>query len=64
MPANVFAPQDDRPTVVLVHGAFAGFILEPGESTGELAARFPGGELGPALAPIPYVAGAESGDDL
>ena len=138
--ANVFALQADRPTVVLVHGAFAessswngvvsrlqseglpvlaianplrglandaeylrsvidridgpvvvaghsyggsvaseategagnvralvfvaSFILEPGESTGELAARFPGGELGPALAPIPYVAGTESGDDL
>ena len=29
------------------------FILEEGESTGELAAKFPGGELGPALRPVP-----------
>ncbi|MCS5713212.1 alpha/beta hydrolase [Herbiconiux sp. CPCC 205716] len=42
----------------------ASFILEPGESTGELAGKFPGGELGPALTPIPFVAGAVSGDDL
>ncbi|SDZ43307.1 alpha/beta fold hydrolase [Herbiconiux ginsengi] len=42
----------------------ASFILEPGESTGELAGKFPGGELGPALRPIPYSAGANSGDDL
>ena len=31
----------------------ASFILEEGESTGELAAKFPGGELGPALRPVP-----------
>jgi pimeloyl-ACP methyl ester carboxylesterase len=30
----------------------ASFILEEGESTGELAAKFPGGELGPALRPV------------
>ena len=140
MPTDAFAPTTDKPTVVLVHGAFAessswngvvsrlqseglpvlaianplrglahdaeylrsvidridgpvvvaghsyggsvaseategaddvralvfvaSFILEPGESTGDLAAKFPGGELGAALAPIPYAAGAESGDDL
>ncbi|SMH51003.1 Pimeloyl-ACP methyl ester carboxylesterase [Rathayibacter oskolensis] len=42
----------------------ASFLLEPGESTGELAGRFPGGELGPALTPVPYSAGSFSGDDL
>jgi pimeloyl-ACP methyl ester carboxylesterase len=40
----------------------ASFLLEPGESTGELAGRFPGGELGPALVPVPLPAG--SGQDL
>ena len=30
----------------------ASFILEEGESTGELAAKFPGGELGAALDPV------------
>jgi pimeloyl-ACP methyl ester carboxylesterase len=42
----------------------ASFLLEPGESTGELAGKFPGGELGPALTQAPYLAGANSGDDL
>lgn len=140
MSTNAFAPESDKPTVVLVHGAFAessswngvvtrllaeglpvlavanplrglapdaeylrtvidsiqgpvvvaghsyggsvaseategavnvdalvyvaSFLLEPGESTGELAGRFPGGELGPALTPISYSAGGFSGDDL
>ncbi|MGE3813560.1 MAG: alpha/beta hydrolase, partial [Candidatus Nanopelagicales bacterium] len=32
----------------------ASFLLEEGESTAELAARFPGGELGPALHPVPF----------
>jgi pimeloyl-ACP methyl ester carboxylesterase len=125
MSTNAFAPESDKPTVVLVHGAFAessswngvvsrlhaeglpviavanplrglapdaeylrsyggsvaseategaknvqalvyvaSFILEPGESTGDLAGKFPGGELGPALTPVPYSAGAFSGDDL
>ncbi|MBO1752528.1 alpha/beta hydrolase [Actinotalea sp. BY-33] len=31
----------------------ASFILDAGESTGELAAKFPGGELGPALNAVP-----------
>jgi pimeloyl-ACP methyl ester carboxylesterase len=29
------------------------FLLAEGESTGELAGRFPGNELGPALVPVP-----------
>ena len=42
----------------------ASFILEPGESTGELAAKFPGGELGPALKtlPVPLPDGKEGSD--
>ncbi|MFW3172842.1 alpha/beta fold hydrolase [Geodermatophilus sp. CPCC 206100] len=38
----------------------ASFLLEEGESTAELAARFPGGQLGPALRPVP-VATADGG---
>ncbi|HET6392838.1 MAG TPA: alpha/beta hydrolase [Blastococcus sp.] len=43
----------------------ASFLLEEGESTGELAGRFPGNELGPALRPVP-VPGPDGGtvDDL
>jgi pimeloyl-ACP methyl ester carboxylesterase len=43
----------------------ASFILEEGESTGELAGRFPGAELGSALRPVP-VPGPDEGnvDDL
>ncbi|GAA1274629.1 alpha/beta hydrolase [Sphaerisporangium rubeum] len=49
--------------VALVY--IASFALEPGESTAELAARFPGGELGPALAPVPFpLPGGGSGSDL
>lgn len=42
----------------------ASFLLEPGESTGELAGRFPGNLLGTALAPVPYRTGESSGEDL
>jgi pimeloyl-ACP methyl ester carboxylesterase len=43
----------------------ASFILEEGESTGELAAKFPGGELGSALNPVPLAsAGGQDGVDL
>lgn len=43
----------------------ASFHLDPGESTGELAAKYPGGELGPALAPRPFpAADGSSGSDL
>ncbi|GAA2011246.1 alpha/beta fold hydrolase [Microbacterium ulmi] len=43
----------------------ASFELEPGESTGELAAKFPGGELGPALESVPFPAnGSAAGTDL
>ena len=43
----------------------ASFNLEVGESTAELAAKFPGGELGAALDPVPFpIVGAEPGTDL
>ncbi|MGE0216190.1 alpha/beta fold hydrolase [Mycolicibacterium sp.] len=32
----------------------ASFLLEPGESTGELAAKFPGAQLGDALDTVPF----------
>jgi pimeloyl-ACP methyl ester carboxylesterase len=43
----------------------ASFNLEVGESTAELAAKFPGGELGPALNPVPFpTADCGTGTDL
>ncbi|GAA1055394.1 alpha/beta hydrolase [Agromyces luteolus] len=42
----------------------ASFQLEAGESTGELAAKFPGGELGPALAEVPFAVPGGEGTDL
>lgn len=43
----------------------ASFILEPGESTSQLAARFPGAELGPALDTVPFpLPGGGTGNDL
>ncbi|MEU8380985.1 alpha/beta hydrolase, partial [Streptosporangium sp. NPDC048865] len=49
--------------VALVY--IASFQLDVGEGTGELAGRFPGGELGPALGQLPYpLAGGGMGTDL
>ncbi|WP_448006525.1 alpha/beta fold hydrolase [Agromyces bauzanensis] len=56
------AAEGDSDVTALVY--IASFILEPGESTGELAAKFPGGELGPALNPLPFRTAGESGTDL
>lgn len=42
----------------------ASFLLEPGESTSELAGKFPAGELGTALVPVPLPAAADSGEDF
>ncbi|WP_370333180.1 alpha/beta fold hydrolase [Mycolicibacterium hippocampi] len=43
----------------------ASFILEPGESTSQLAAKFPGAELGPALDTVAFpLPGGEEGTDL
>jgi pimeloyl-ACP methyl ester carboxylesterase len=49
--------------VALVY--IAGFHLDIGESTGEMAAKFPGAQLGPALNPVPYpLPNGEQGTDL
>jgi pimeloyl-ACP methyl ester carboxylesterase len=43
----------------------ASFLLEEGESTGDLAGKFPGNELGPALRPVPVRGpGGQTVDDL
>ncbi|VEG51315.1 alpha/beta hydrolase [Mycolicibacterium aurum] len=43
----------------------ASFILEPGETTSELAGKFPGGELGPALNTVPFpLPNGDTGNDL
>ncbi len=43
----------------------ASFILEPGESTGELAAKYPGAQLGTALDSVPFpLPGGGEGTDL
>ena len=43
----------------------ASFQLEAGETTAELAAKFPGGELGPAVDPVPFPRGdGDTGMDL
>ncbi|MFF3439049.1 alpha/beta hydrolase [Streptosporangium sp. NPDC002721] len=42
----------------------ASFQLEVGEGTGELAGKFPGNELGPALNPVPYPVDGGTGTDL
>jgi pimeloyl-ACP methyl ester carboxylesterase len=42
----------------------ASFLLEVGESTAGLAGKYPGGQLGPALHPVPFTTGDGSGTDL
>lgn len=43
----------------------ASFILEPGETTSQLAAKFPGAELGPALNSVPFpLPNGGTGNDL
>jgi pimeloyl-ACP methyl ester carboxylesterase len=43
----------------------ASFILEPGETTSQLAAKFPGGQLGPALTTVPFpLPNGGKGNDL
>ena len=42
----------------------ASFQLEAGESTGELAAKFPGAQLGAALDPVPVATGDGTTTDL
>jgi pimeloyl-ACP methyl ester carboxylesterase len=43
----------------------ASFLLDQGESTGQLAAKFPGAQLGPALDKVPFpTPGGGTGEDL
>ena len=62
---SVMSEAADGATNVTALVYIASFNLEPGESTGELAAKFPGGELGPALNPVPFpLPGGGTGTDL
>jgi pimeloyl-ACP methyl ester carboxylesterase len=55
---------DGHPNVkALVY--IASFLLDTGESTAQLAAKFPGAQLGPALTPVPFrLPDGSMGDDL
>jgi pimeloyl-ACP methyl ester carboxylesterase len=57
------AAAGDRDVKALVY--IASFQLDVGESTAELAGKYPGGELGPALHPVPFpAADGTTGTDL
>lgn len=57
------AALNDKDVRALVY--VASFQLDVGESTAELAAKFPGGELGPALDAVPFpAADGTTGTDL
>lgn len=51
---SVMSEAADGATNVKALVYVASFNLEPGESTAQLAGKFPGGELGPALEPVPF----------
>ncbi|HEX6658380.1 MAG TPA: alpha/beta hydrolase [Ilumatobacter sp.] len=51
---SVMSEAADSATNVKALVYVASFNLEAGESTGQLAAKFPGGELGTALKPVPF----------
>ncbi|MGJ6960923.1 alpha/beta fold hydrolase [Streptosporangium sp. G11] len=62
---SVMSEAADRDSDVKALVYIASFQPEVGESTGELAAKFPGGELGPALKSVPFpLSGGIVGDDL
>ena len=62
---SVMSEAADGATNVTALVYIASFNLEPGESTGQLAAKFPGGELGPALDAVPFpLPGGGAGTDL
>ncbi|MET0955813.1 MAG: alpha/beta hydrolase [Cryobacterium sp.] len=61
---SVLSEAADGVTDVRALVYIASFLLEPGESTAELAGKYPGGELGPALNPVPFATGGVSGTDL
>ena len=51
---TVISEAADRSPNVKALVYVASFLLDVGESTGQLAAKFPGAELGPALDAVPY----------
>ena len=62
---SVMSEAADGATNVRALVYIASFNLEAGESTDQLAAKFPGGELGPALNPVPFpLPGGGTGTDL
>lgn len=57
------AADGDRDVTALVY--VASFLLDQGETTSQLAAKFPGAKLGPALDPVPFpLPNGASGTDL
>lgn len=62
---SVMSEAADGATNVKALVYVASFNLEPGESTAQLAGKFPGGELGPALEPVPFpLLDGSTGSDL
>ena len=61
---SVLSEAADGATQVRALVYVANFLLEPGESTAELAGKYPGGKLGPALHPVPFSTGGTNGTDL
>ena len=61
---SVLSEAADGATQVRALVYVASFLLEPGESTAELAGKYPGGKLGPALHPVPFSTGGTNGTDL
>jgi pimeloyl-ACP methyl ester carboxylesterase len=61
---SVLSEAADGVTGVRAVVYIASFLLEAGESTAELAGKYPGGQLGPALNPVPFSTGGTSGTDL
>jgi len=62
---SVMSEAADGATNVTALVYVASFHLEPGESTAELAARFPGAQLGAALEPAPFpLSDGTTGTDL
>jgi pimeloyl-ACP methyl ester carboxylesterase len=62
---SVMSEAADGATNVKALVYVASFNLEPGESTAQMAGKFPGGELGPALERVPFpLPDGDTGTDL
>jgi pimeloyl-ACP methyl ester carboxylesterase len=61
---SVMSEATDGASNVRALAFIASFNLEPGESTAEMADKYPGGELGAALVSVPFTDGVAGGDDL